>query len=295
MNHVELIEKTRHAELQPCIDSSDPYEWARFGFHVAIKILFEVRSQRFSFFSLENKIKDDGSPVTAFEKEIEFMIKEKLIGFSSEANFYGEELGSTDPDKDITVAVDPIDGTWSFISGFDSYTVTLSIARGTESLFSLIALPSTGDIGYRIGNEQSMIFQFPIDSTQIQPIKLPLIKEPNKVLVNIHPSRNSLPIVQIMHKKWDDRTISLVKSVSGSPALQILETAKTGSIYINNWDRRHAEPFDLLSAIHILNGAGGMVVTIDGEEVNPDGHKGLLICGIDKNQLKQVLDILKSH
>ena len=112
------------------------------------------------------------------------------------------------------------------------------------------------------------------------------------ILVNIHPSVDSLAYLEKLYDLWYNGEISLLKSVSGSPSLLIVEAAKTGTFYINTWSKGQTLAFDLIPPLHIAQGADLKAIRQDGQEVDPWNHHGFYLLGPDGNKLNVLLDCL---
>jgi fructose-1,6-bisphosphatase/inositol monophosphatase family enzyme len=290
MNDIQLIKNSIKESILSCNDPDSPLEWARFGLFIGIRFLQEVRSRRFTIPSLVQNEKADGSPATLFEESLELFAIEKLKSFYPHAGYIGEESGDlTTKEEEIIMVLDPIYGTRSFLSGFDTYSVTLSILKNKNPIFSLICSPSTNDIGYRIGNDQSKLFQFQSDPIKIKIHSLPLLKNKESRIVNIHPARDSLNYVEKLYKMWHNGSVLLVRSVSGSPSLMFLEVAKGSGIYINAWRGGKTYPFDIIPGLHILQGAEGYILNKDGQLIDPWNHEGFFIAGLQRNKLKDIV------
>lgn len=284
----ELIKQARGENLSPCSNSDLPEEWARFGFFVGFRAFEMIRKWRLKIGELQSIEKEDGSPATYLEEKVEEFVVEKLAAFYPEANFWGEESGNlTSQEGEILLIMDPIDGTRSFLGGFDTYALSMSILKGEEVLFSLICTPPTGDFGYRIGNHPSRFFQFPFTSQEIEIFDLPYIPQESSsvLLVNIHAAKVAMNALDHLYKLWNDQKVALVRSLSGSPSQMILEVARGGGVYINSWSGRPTMPFDLITAYHILKGAGGHMIGLNGEEIDPRNHQGMYLVGFSQEQL----------
>ncbi len=87
-----------------------------------------------AFGNIAEQMKDDATPVTDLDKQIERELRVALANFDSGIGFIGEEFGQTGNTETFWL-VDPIDGTESFIRGIPSprNMVTL-IDHGTPVL-----------------------------------------------------------------------------------------------------------------------------------------------------------------
>ena len=72
-----------------------------------------------AFGNIEETIKEDFTPVTELDKQIELDLREALTTFDPGIGFMGEELGQSGNTETFWL-IDPIDGTESFIRGIPS-------------------------------------------------------------------------------------------------------------------------------------------------------------------------------
>lgn len=295
VDDISIIKRALSDDLQPCSNPESPSEWAYLGFYVGFRLFDMIRPWRLKIASLIKEDKSDGSPATVLESEAEKVAREALTTFYPEAGFQGEELGATDTHQQFQLIIDPIDGTRSFLSGFDTYSITIGIVWERKSVFSLIINPSSGDFAYRIAGANSCIFQYPLLSEDIFLTDLPYISTHAEapILVNIHPSTKALPYVQQLFSLWERKQVALVKSVSGSPSMQLLETARGGSIYFNTWFEGKTMPYDLVVPLDILKGAGGQILNMEGNALDPWKHKGPFVAGIYQGNLEWLIRMLQ--
>jgi len=294
---LDIIQNAYKGLISPCENPDSPLEWARLGFYLGFQVFEMIRPWRFKIAELKQIIKEDGSPATDLEERAEAFVKETLAQFYPNASFWGEESGAaTTSEQKILVIMDPIDGTRSFLGGFDTYALTLSILNQNKPVFSLICAPATGDFAYRIAESPSRIFQYPLHNHSLEVRELPYIEqeEHGPILVNMHPSRGSLKYLEHLYGLWNDTKISLVKSISGSPSQLILEIARGGGIYANMWSGGKTMPYDLITAMHMLLGAGGYMLNLSGEEINPWEHQGMYLAGISRSHLAFLIAELQS-
>ena len=78
---------------------------------------------------------------------------------------------------------------------------------------------------------------------------------------------------------WEKQEISLVRSVSGSPSLFMVEAARTGTYYINIWQDSPTKPYDLIPALSIVAGAGCVALNRENKAVDCWNHRGVYIVG----------------
>lgn len=131
--------------------------------------------------------KNDGSPVTAMDMEIEVALQAALEERYPGMPVFGEETGYGNNLPAAFWLVDPIDGTKSFVEGTPAFTSMAVLIQGGEAVASLIYNPSTDDVytaqkgqgAYK--NETHLdIAALPLASTAL--CKEHLIPEINKML-----------------------------------------------------------------------------------------------------------------
>jgi myo-inositol-1(or 4)-monophosphatase len=296
VHELDCIEQALSYSLQPCKNPASETEWATFGFFLGFELFKRIRPWRLRIGDLPFETKSDGSPATQLEAEIESFVRQSLQTFFPEAGFQGEETGSTSAHHPLLLVIDPIDGTRSFLAGFDTYSVTIGVLKEQQSIFSLICNPATGDFAFRIAGGSSRVFQYPLFSEAINPVDLPFLpafqQKDAPILVNLHPSKKATLPINRLYTLWNQGAIALVKSVSGSPSLQILEAARGGCIYFNTWFEDQTMPYDLAVAADILRGANGQMLDWQGDPIDPWKHKGPFWAGIHQDHLLHLIEAL---
>jgi hypothetical protein len=94
----------------------DEAAWTRFGLGAMLETGRLVRGIRLGPLRDSTEFKDDATPVTRHEHEIEALFRNALSAFDPEARLVGEESGGTTSQHGISVAIDPVDGTWSLLN-----------------------------------------------------------------------------------------------------------------------------------------------------------------------------------
>ncbi|MDP4709042.1 MAG: 3'(2'),5'-bisphosphate nucleotidase CysQ [Rickettsiaceae bacterium] len=130
---------------------------------IAIKKLI-TKAGRIALEARENGInvewKEDNSPVTDADKAISQYIFDGLFKLTPEIPIICEErpLVSIDKDKQFWL-VDPIDGTRSFISYKDSFTVNIALVDNRKAVYGFVYQPTKGMLYFTDGNKQFCIEQ----------------------------------------------------------------------------------------------------------------------------------------
>lgn len=94
---------------------------------------------------LQVEIKPDRTPVSQGDQDIEDFIRHLVAKQHPELSILGEEYGQTQADSDLTLIIDPIDGTKNFIAGIPFFATLLAIEHAGEIIAGVVSAPATGD------------------------------------------------------------------------------------------------------------------------------------------------------
>ena len=254
--------------------------WLEFSLYAALSAAARVRDLRHAV-GIAAEFKADGSPATELEKDIEDRVRSDLAVFAPDAEMVGEESGGKMGASGFSVAVDPIDGTWSFLNQTENHTVTINVFRDQVPEVGVIANPATGEVAYHGPEGPPRLVRLGLFGKAAQATPLPL-KHPKgeDTLVHLHPNPRGGALAAGFYRAWQEGVVRMVRSPGGSPAWALVEAAKGHFIYVNRWDRRPAEPWDLVGGVEIVRRAGGEVVSLDGEPIDTLRHSGPFVAGL---------------
>jgi inositol-phosphate phosphatase/L-galactose 1-phosphate phosphatase/histidinol-phosphatase len=85
--------------------------------------------------------KDDGSPVTALDQEIERRLRCRITERFPEHGIFGEEYGQQDIGREYVWVLDPIDGTASFAAGLPDFGTLISLCRAGQPIIGIVDMP----------------------------------------------------------------------------------------------------------------------------------------------------------
>ena len=189
--------------------------------------------------------------------------------------------------------MDPIDGTWAFLSGTSTWTTTLAVFKDGKPILGMVSNPTTGEIGYAT-HKGSRLVRLSVFGEKDAACTLPSRRvTDDAVLVNVHPNREALVVINALYDAWQNDHIRMVRSPGGSPAWALLEAAKGEFVYTNMWSRRPTAAYDLAAGVMLVEGAGGQVVSLDGDPIDVLSHEGPFVAAIDENARHVVVDIVR--
>lgn len=87
-------------------------------------------------------LKGDMSPVTAVDRGVESMVRERIELAWPTHGLLGEEYGATRVDAEFVWSIDPIDGTRSFISGWPLWGTLLALLRNGRPVLGVLDMPA---------------------------------------------------------------------------------------------------------------------------------------------------------
>jgi fructose-1,6-bisphosphatase/inositol monophosphatase family enzyme len=265
--------------------------WVEFGLYSLLSVVGRVRMLRPS--GAEQRVKEDGSPATALEHEIEATLRQALERFAPQASFLGEESGGVLRDEGWTVAVDPIDGTYAYLGHTETFASVMAIFRDGEPRMGFVASPLTGEVGYAEMGRPSRLIRLDLLGEGDQGVDLPLADaDPTHVLVNLHPARQGAPAFHALTEGWRRGRVRMVRAPGGSPSWALLGAARGHFTYVNRWEESPAAAWDLVAGVLLVRGAGGEVVDLSGEPIDPMGHAGPFVAGVRADHRERVLELL---
>jgi len=285
---------SRSAEALPPTDADADDVMAYLGLRLLLEAGQLVRERRADAGRAGVTIKEDGSPATEIEHQIESKLRGWLSVLGSDAVVVGEETGGVLPAKGTAIAIDPIDGTRAFLAETETYSTTLALIRDGKVTLGMVANPSVGEIAYATAGGATRLIRL---STFGEPDEVRVLGRPSTpelpLLINLHPSRHGADVMNALYRAWGRRDIQMVRSPGGSPAWALVEAARGHFVYVNLWSKRAAEAFDLTAGVLIVRRAGGDVTGLDGKPIDALHHSGPFVAGLDPKATSRLTDLLR--
>jgi histidinol phosphatase-like enzyme (inositol monophosphatase family) len=108
----------------------------------------QVTLDYFQTDSLQVERKADDSPVTAADREAEALIRTQIAAEFPGDTIVGEEEGTRAGDSGYVWAVDPIDGTKTFVAGVPLYTTLIGLMADRRVVAGVVYAPAVGEMVY---------------------------------------------------------------------------------------------------------------------------------------------------
>ena len=215
-------------------------------------IAIELRNK-----GLTKKIKNDGTPVSNGDLEVDKIITKKISEITPDLPIVSEETSNNKSIKGLTNfrLVDPIDGTYDYINNLDEFTINAGLIINKKPIAGLIYAPAKKRMFYSYGKDKAF------ELTNSKLINLKCNKKLNKDSIKFVSYSNKLiKEVENVHKKIGVRDFVRMKS-----------SLKFCVIASGEFDGYVAEPraceWDIAAGHAILEGAGGIVTDFNGKEI----------------------------
>lgn len=226
-----------------------------------------------------NTFKDDGSPVTNIDEQVQAYIENELIKISPH-KIIGEE-NQTHTDNDTYWAIDPIDGTWGYISYENTSVVNLSLIEQGKVTIGIVYNPFTQEYFFSFGKGAS-----------VNKHQLPIVKNDAVTIVNFCPSTQvhcEKPLFDLLRED----TIKKLTAIGGSVSYAMCMVAKGSFSNYLVYFNKMSQPWDFSASHLIVKQAGGMVTDLSGNEIDPNCYEGYFLVSDTKENHNKLLGKLK--
>ena len=216
------------------------------------KISLELRDK-----GLIKYIKDDNTPVSNGDLEVNKIISDEIIKLTPTIPIISEETSENKSIKDLKDfwLIDPIDGTYDYINNLDEFTINAGLIINKKPVAGLIYAPAKKRMFYSYG--ENLAFELINEKA----IKLDSTKNFNKDEIKFVSYSNKVkPEIEKIHKKLNVKKFVRMKS-----------SLKFCVIAAGEYDGYVAEPraseWDIAAGHAILKHSGGNVTDFEGNEI----------------------------
>ena len=183
--------------------------------------------------------------VSDADKAAEQLIVDRLAALRPEDGLIGEEGAAREGAR--TWIIDPVDGTYNFVSGLPEWCSALALLDGDDLLLGAVYQPAQDELWLGGPGIPTTLNGVPIPQLADAPLSSISIS------TYLHPARLSKP--QILEP--------LLRSISGSAALRVLgsgsvELAAIAGARLGVWVHADTLTWDWLPGAALVQGAGGV-------------------------------------
>ena len=222
--------------------------------------------------------KNDGSPVTELDRQIEDKILQKLNKHFPKLTVYGEEGGYSEDFPEVCVLIDPIDGTKSFIKAIPSFTSMAVLLVKDEAIACVIHNPSTKNTYTAIKDKGAYKNDLKLN---LNAVKLP------KTAISKKRHMDKLSTIT------DIKNISLIASPSGGGYgfCKVAEGLEAARFQINAGGYIH----DYAPGALLVKEAGGVIISLENNDYTISS-RSFIACHPDLKELfENNLKALKNY
>ena len=227
------------------------------------------------------EFKSDETPISNLDQQVQdYMAKRLKDSFNIQV--MGEENCDAIDSSKPYWAIDPIDGTWAFITHENTSAINLSLIDNGEVILGIVYNPFTQEFFQTEKGAKSYIGM----------LTLPLRDNPTVAVVNFKPEREH-PIVRSLNQLFKEERIKKLTSIGGSITYSMCMVAKGAfSNYIAYFDSP-ANAWDLSAACIIIRNSGGFVTDLQGVDIDPINHQGYIIASANANARDDFLAMMQ--
>ncbi|MFT5662629.1 MAG: fructose-1,6-bisphosphatase/inositol monophosphatase family enzyme [Sulfurimonas sp.] len=217
------------------------------------------------------EFKSDDTPISNLDQQVQNYMSKRLKDSFDIQVMGEEECDSIDESKPYW-AIDPIDGTWAFITHENTSAINLSLIDNGEVILGIVFNPFTQEFFQTEKGAKSYIGM----------LTLPLRDNPSVAVVNFKPEREH-PIVKSVNQLFKENKIKKLTSIGGSITYSMCMVAKGAFSNYIAYFNFHANAWDISAAYIIIKNSGGFVTDLEGEEIDPIHHKGYIVASANAN------------
>ena len=205
---------------------------------------------------LKNKIKDDNTPVTNGDIEVNKILTKRITEITPNILIVSEENSAHKNDKNLNNfwLIDPIDGTNDYINNRDEFTLNAALIINKKPVIGIITAPAKKRIFYSYAMSNSYEL---VDNKEIELINKK--KDSDEIKAVSYSNELKSEILKI-HKKYKITSYQKMKS-----SLKFCVVA-TGEFDLYVAEPRACE-WDIAAGHAIVEQAGGKVTDFEGDEI----------------------------
>ena len=225
-------------------------------------------------------IKNDESPVTLADKQIEQVIRREIEKKYPQHNVVGEEYEVLNNQSEYTWYIDPIDGTRSFISGKNDFGTLIALVKSDAIIGGVIDCPALKERWISFDKNITTV-----NGNIIQCRKIDKLENSVMATTSSH---------QFGMKKWrayQSLEESVKVTTTGSDCYNY---GLLASGYIDIVAEKLTAPHDYLPLIKIVEGSGGVMTDWDGKRLPLDDKDVYVLASASKELHELALEKLKN-
>jgi histidinol phosphatase-like enzyme (inositol monophosphatase family) len=229
----------------------------------------------------KSKNKKDFDPVTNLDKAFEKFIRNIIVKQFPKDAILGEEFLEKYSDNDYKWFIDPIDGTKAFMIGAPTWSNLIGLTYKNQSALGLANFPALNKFYI---NDQKKSYLINDKKNILQTSKVNDLRK-CKVIGHLHES--------LFQKKYNKKIKKVISSVAyfGAATFDALNFCLLAEGRVEAVIETNLKPFDIVSLIHIIEKAGGIVTTWNNGSAIQGGN---ILATSNRKLHNKILKILKT-
>tara|TARA_B100000941_G_C28396948_1_gene495880 strand:- start:80 stop:853 length:774 start_codon:yes stop_codon:yes gene_type:complete len=206
---------------------------------------------------LKTEYKEDNTPVTNGDLEVNTILTEKISEITSDLPIISEESSQNKAKKNLSNfwLIDPIDGTYDYVNNKDEFTLNAALILDRVPQLGIIYAPAKNRMFYTY--EYGKSFEL-VNKNEIR-LDCSKKTKPDQIKA-VHYSDQLKPIIKKYHRKFGVTDYQKMKS-----SLKFCVIAASEfDIYISE---PRASEWDIAAGHAILINAGGKITDFDGNKI----------------------------
>jgi histidinol-phosphatase len=210
------------------------------------------------------EIKDDGSPVTEIDREIEQIMRREIKKQFPNFGILGEEFGTEKMDAEYIWVLDPIDGTKAFATGLPNFGSLIALCHNRRPVLGIIELPLEQMRAIGVKNRPTLCNGNPVKTRNCQALI-------DAVVCSCGPDSWGANEPKLK----DVRERSNWRVYDGGCAAYV----SLARGYLDICIDATLDPFDFCALVPVIEGAGGMITDWQGETLTLSSGKLIVATG----------------
>ena len=206
---------------------------------------------------LTKKIKEDNTPVSNGDLEVNKIITQKILELTPEIPIVSEETSHNKDNNSLTDfwLVDPIDGTYDYINNLDEFTINAGLILNKKPAGGIIYAPAKKRLFYSFGPNSA----FELTNGNLKQLNC-----------NKKPKNNIIKFVSYSNKIKPEIN-KIFNELNVAEHVRMKSSLKFCVIASGEYDGYVAEPraceWDIAAGHAILEHAGGKITDFNGNEI----------------------------
>ncbi|MDR2441926.1 MAG: phosphatase [Deltaproteobacteria bacterium] len=218
------------------------------------------------------ELKDDLSPVTIIDCEIEETLKKTIAEKYPEHGFFGEETGRDSLHAPFSWVIDPLDGTKAFIAGLPVYSTLIALTFEGNPILGVMDFPATQE--RFVAHKSGLTYRNGLPCrTRLDP------KEPIMAISNPEG-------FEVSEKPLLDKVRSLASFAVYGGSSYVYGSLAAGRIDLAM--DSGLDPFDYLALAPVIERAGGLITDWEGNNLTINSGRRILASGSPRLHAKAI-------